>query len=740
MSRAPKRAEFSADGLRAAPDLMAHVVHWFEQPARDGTFAELPEELHPETRTALESLGITRLYTHQRTSYDAIRAGQHAMLVSGTNAGKTLAFTLPVREMLRREPMARAIFVYPTKALAQDQLQRLRAFWPDPHHVAVLDGDTPSAARRRIREEARCILTNPDMLHHALLPGHATWSKLFRALRFLVVDEIHSYRGIFGAHVGNVFRRTLRLAESYRSHPQVIAASATLGNPAEHFSAMTELQPLVIADESAPRGKRSLLVCAPDLYGQSGLARTVAVLRALMDQGVRTLVFSRSRVSAELVMRRIRAELGEDAPIESYRAGYTARERREIERRLRDGELLALSATSAMELGVDVGHLDAVVVNGFPGTISSFWQQVGRAGRGSRSGLALYLAQEDPLEQFFVRSPELLLDRAVEDVVAHPGNPPLLRAHLRCAASERPLSFSELDRFGPNAAAIVEAMERAGELRYRNGQFENGLTDQPTLAVNLRGDADAPIRLMVGGELLGEMERWRARLSAHAGAIYLHRGNPYRVESLDLGTGVAVLVPSDAPYYTQPVVQSLVQEVPEPPQERAAWRQSRVRVTSWVVGYRRIPLDGRETAETIPLDLPPETFETDAVLWEWSREPSEEFDNLQAALHGAEHALMAVAPYLAGCDRVDLGSQWAGIGIAGSVTLGPTIAVYDRLPGGIGLSDRLYQLRERWQALARDLLTSCACATGCPRCLLSARCESGNEMLDKSGAVRRLSR
>lgn len=740
MSRAPKRSDFSSDGLRADPNLMGHVAHWFEQPESSGTYDDLPDDLHPETRATLQAMGVTQLYRHQTESYALIQHRGHVMLSTGTNSGKTLSFTLPIRDMLRREPMARAIFVYPTKALAQDQLQRLRAFWPEPHHAAVLDGDTPTSARRRIREEARVILTNPDMLHHSLLPAHATWSKLFRALRFLVVDEIHSYRGVFGAHVGNVFRRTLRLAETYRSHPQVIAASATLGNPSEHFFAMTQLNCTVLNHDAAPRGKRSLLVCAPDVLGQSGLARTVAVVRALMEQGVRTLVFSRSRVSAELVMRRIRAELGDDAPIESYRAGYTAKERREIERRLRDGNLLALSATSAMELGVDVGHLDAVVVNGFPGTISSFWQQVGRAGRGTRSGLAMYLAHEDPLEQFFVRSPELLLQRAIEDVVAYPGNPPLLRAHLRCAASEKPLTFSELDRFGPNAATVVEAMERAGELRYRNGQFEYPHFDQPTLAVNLRGDADPAVRLILGGEVLGEMERWRARLSAHEGAIYLHRGNAYRVVSFDMESGSATLVPSDAPYYTQPIVQSLVQEVPSPGTVRDAWRRSRVRVTSWVMGYRRIPLDGSETAEVIPLDLPPETFETEAVLWEWARVPEIDFDDLQAALHGAEHALMAVAPYLAGCDRVDLGSQWAGVGIAGDISLGPTIAVYDRVPGGIGLSDRLFAVRERWQALARDLLSSCSCKDGCPRCLLSARCESGNELLDKSGAIRQLSR
>jgi DEAD/DEAH box helicase domain-containing protein len=468
---------------------------------------------------------------------------------------------------------------------------------------------------------------------------------------------------------------------------------------------------------------------------------TSEILASLTENGLRTLAFSRARVSAELVLRYTRRRVKDaghvdPACIESYRAGYTAKERRQIEQALFKGKLLGLSATNAMELGVDVGGLDAVVMNGYPGTASSFWQQAGRAGRGSRDGLAVFVAHDDPLEQFLVREPKTLLGARNESVGANPGNPQILSQHLLCAAHERPIAPSELTRFGEGAIDVAEGLDRSGELEFRAGLFFYPSLEPPALRVNIRGAGGEQVRLILDGQELGTMERPRAMTSAHDGAIYLHRGATFLVTSLDLEASRAEVIPFEADYYTQSMVQSVLDprvEVRSTDVGRSHAGLAGVTVTDMVTGFRKKSLDGDSVLGVEPLDLPPMTYDTICVRLDLP--PLDEDGDVNAqigGIHGLEHALMAVAPLLAGCDRGDLGSAWYAVF---PDTMRPAVFVFDKTPGGVGLCERLFESLTGWLRAAHQLLASCKCEGGCPACLYSPRCEAGNEALSKAGTL-----
>ncbi|HTQ10395.1 MAG TPA: DEAD/DEAH box helicase [Fimbriimonadaceae bacterium] len=755
--------------------LAAQIAHIETVEPREARFEEPRSPMHPLLLKRLDKVigNSTQLYSHQARAYDAAMAGKDVIVVTGTNSGKTLCYNLPALQWSLTEPAVRTFYLFPTKALAQDQLGKLEQIAPGPQtRIATYDGDTPAAQRGSIRRLADIILTNPDMLHVGILPGHENWTKFLKSLRLIVIDEMHVYRGVFGSHVGNILRRLLRLCEWHRSRPQIIACSATIGNPEELFEQLTGRKGHLIDEDGSPKARRTFVFWNPPEVGEntrmSANVVTSELLATLSEAGLRSLAFNRARVSAELVLRYTRRRVqrqGEVGPekIESYRAGYTAKERRQIEQALFKGDLLGLSATNAMELGVDVGGLDAVLMNGYPGTISSFFQQAGRAGRGTRPGLSVMVAHDDPLEQFLIRKPEMVLQGANESVAVNPGNPQILSRQLLCAAYERPISPSELERFGQGAIDVAESLDRSGELAFRAGMFFYPSHEPPAPNVSIRGLGGDQVSLILDGEVIGSMERWRAMQHAHKGAMYLHRGQSYLVTSLDLDSGRAELQRLETDYYTTPIVQSVIEQNvqikgPEEPNSKSQDPRSSlvgVSVTNSVIGFRRKTLDGDHVLSVEPLELPTTTFDTIAVRFDLSfnipplEEAAEMIEEETGGIHGLEHALLAVAPLIAGCDRGDLGSAWytafprfrdlnASIVQSSSPSFSPAVFVYDQTPGGVGLCEKLYANLGRWVIAAYQLVSTCECAEGCPACLMSARCEANNDHLSKPGALKLL--
>jgi len=736
-------ASLLPEALRLDDIVASQIAHVRELPARPAVYKEPQHPLDDQLKETLAARGIEQLFSHQADAYDAAREGKDVVVVTGTNSGKTLCYNLPSLHFIQSEPAARMLCVFPTKALAQDQLGKINELLPANIRAGTYDGDTPTSHRSTLRRMAHIVLTNPDMLHVGILPSHELWSKFFRSLRLIVLDEMHVYRGVFGSHVCGVLRRLLRLAEFHKSRPQIIACSATIGNPTELFQNLTGRKPVLIEEDGSPRGKRTFVFWNPPIVGKTPERMSSNIVCSelmvgLAEHGQRVLEFNRARISAELVLRyaRKRAAKGGKIPaeaIESYRAGYTPKERRQIEKALFNGDLLGLAATNAMELGVDVGTLDAVVMNGYPGTVASFWQQAGRAGRGQRDGLAIMVAHDDPLEQFLIREPGLVLDGHNERVAVSPDNPQILAQQLRCAAHERPIAPSELEQFTTKALDVAESLDRSGELHFTSGHFYYPSHEPPAPSVNIRGGGGEQITLRLDGQALGTMERWRAMQSAHAGAVYLHRGASFLVQELNLEAGEAIVVAKETDYYTQAIVQSVVEPKMTLQQVRLGTTVASltaISVTDAVVRFKRKTLDGDTVLSIEALDLPPSTYETIAVRFDLpnSQDPEEGV----GGVHGVEHALMAIAPLICGADRSDLGSAWYAMF---PDSFSPAVFVMDRTPGGVGFCEKLFDSLKGWVVAARQLLQSCDCEEGCPACLLSPRCEANNEALSKKQAI-----
>jgi DEAD/DEAH box helicase domain-containing protein len=711
---------------------------------REARFAPLPDDLDPRVR---EAIGVPQLYAHQRAAWDAAARGENVMVTTGTASGKTLAFNLPVLDALARQPKTRALYLYPTKALAQDQFRTLSGYRVPKLRPAIYDGDTPTEQRWQIRKWSHVILTNPDMVHVGLLPNHDRWGDVLANLRYIVVDEAHVYRGVFGSHVANVLRRLRRLAHVYGSEPQFLLASATISNPGELGSSLLGAPVTVVGDDAAPRTERTILLWNPPLLDEelglrgSALAEAAKLQASFVERGLRTLTFAKSRKAAELIHRFTAERLGDDTHLSPYRAGYTAHQRREIERRLSEGDLLGVSATNALELGIDVGLLDAVISVGFPGTVASLRQQWGRAGRRG-SGLAVLVASEDGLDQFFMREPDKLLGRRVEAAILDHTNPRVLAGHVRSAAYEAPLTADDAVILGPEA---LDAARRDPELKQTPAGIVWAGKDHPAAHVSLRSSEPDAFSIVDGstGTVLGVVERSRAYSTVHEGAVYLHMGESYLVRELNLNTMYAVVEPFSGNWYTQAKKETMTQIIAP---RRAEWRLGmevffgEIEVTEQVVAYERKTLSSQERIELVPLELPPTTFATEAIWYLPSPHHLAEVDEmpkLLGTLHAAEHAMIAILPLWAMCDRWDIGGLSTNIH---PETGRPTVFIYDGHPGGVGITARGFDQFEGWVTDTAAMIRGCPCSDGCPSCVQSPKCGNLNDMLDKAGALTFLSR
>ncbi|MFQ5576503.1 MAG: DEAD/DEAH box helicase [Anaerolineae bacterium] len=749
--------------LKRQPYYRGQPVHLERLPARRARYGTLTPGLPEPLARALQTTGAARLYSHQVQAIDAARRGEHVVVATGTASGKTLCYNTPVLEAVVNTFNSRALYLFPTKALARDQLRTLAALTaplvPRPK-IGVYDGDTPQKARARLRAEAAVLLTNPDMLHVGILPHHALWASFLRNLRFVVIDEAHTYRGVFGSHVATILRRLNRLCRHYGSNPQYITCSATISNPAEHITRLTGRTPTVVDDDGAPRPARFIILWNPPLLDaahggrRSPYGEAAARFADLVRAGVRNITFARARVVAELILKYARASLKRSHPhllnrVAAYRAGYLAEHRRDVETALFNGELIGVTATNALELGVDVGALDATISVGYPGTIASLWQQGGRAGRrggagGRRPSLAVVIGLDNPLDQYFMRHPRQLFDRPHEHALIDPGNMYVLLQHLPCAALELPLSPADETPFGEGFVPAMIELEERGQLVYRpeadNWHYMG--RSYPARRVNIRSMGRAPITLRNVADNdrpLEVMDAGIAPARVHPGAIYMHRGDAYRVKSLDIEAGEARLIPVEVDYYTQTrdinhlqIVQPLRRRV----LKRAAVYWGRVRVTQRVAGYRQVRYFTESRSKEIPLDLPPRSFQTMAVWWDiprpWKRAVARRGWQFFGGMQAVEHAAMAILPLFAMCDRWDIGGHTT---LSHPDTGAAQIFIYDAHPGGVGISEQGFaMLFELWRA-ALAAVKECPCQSGCPSCIYSPRAGGKNESLDKRAAV-----
>ncbi|HEY49920.1 MAG TPA: DEAD/DEAH box helicase [Dehalococcoidia bacterium] len=742
--------------LMKLPVYREQIVHVERIPPRDATYGELDEPLHPSLHASLKSSGLLPLYRHQAAAVNAVRAGRNVMVVTPAASGKTLCYNIPVINTILTQKGSRALYLYPTKALAQDQLRGLGELTA-PRQVrvnhATFDGDTPYGERSEIKRSAEIVLSNPDMVHLGILPNHRSWKGLLSRLRYVVIDEAHVYCGVFGSHVANVLRRLKRLCAYYGASPQFICCSATIANPAEHAERLTGLPFEVIAEDGSPHGGKEFVFWNPPLIDEAKSARRSAnseatlLLTELIRQGIRSLAFARSRRLTELIYLYVQQQLSEKNPelaerVKPYRAGYLAEDRRKIERELFEGDLLAAVATTALELGVDIGDLDATVLTGYPGSIASTWQQAGRSGRGGESSLSFLIGVDNPLDQYLMRHPEFFFGKSHENALTDPDNPRILKPHLLCAAWEMPLSEAEAELFGDGFSRAEDELRRAGLLRRHRGRwYPSPSVVYPAQDVNIRSTSSHNYHLVEAdsGRLLETVEEANAFFQLHPGAVYLHQGEPYLVTELNLTARTAFAMPADVPYYTQTKDITEVSIV-RPGQRKTvggvAVHLGEVEVTTTVLGYKKKRIFTEEVIGEEPLDLPPHTFPTVAL---WFDIPAQVEVRLEKAgldfaggLHAAEHASIALLPLFALCDRNDIGGV--------STPLHPDtgqaqIFIYDAYPGGIGIAEKGFELvTELWQATLKAV-SECPCQEGCPGCIQSPKCGNNNEPLDKKAAI-----
>lgn len=784
---------------RRSPDQMLDILagqgtgelrHVRRRPAREAVTAPWPDSVPALVRSTFEGTGIHELWSHQSEAIARVMAGEHVVVATGTASGKSLAYQVPMLSaatgaldpatpsMFASLRGATSLYLSPTKALAADQRTRLEALAVPGARLATLDGDTPPDERRWIRDHANVILTNPDLLHHSMLPAHERWSMFWRSLRLVVIDECHIYRGVFGAHTAGVLRRLRRIAARYGAEPTFVLASATAADPARHARALTGLDVTAVTDDGSPRPALTFGLWEPgpppgaraehevsaaldgargsddpadssadvtdDLGRRSAVAETGDLFGALVGSGVQTLAFARSRVGVEVVADMARQRLWNEGLDESlvaaYRGGYLPEERRALERGLRTGTLRGIAATSALELGIDVSGLDAVLLAGWPGTVASLHQQAGRAGRSGRDALALFVAADDPLDTYLVHHPDVFFGRPVEATVMDPTNPYVLAPQLACAAAELPLTEDDEALFGPGMWPLVDSLVERAVLRRRPTGWYWARDDRPGDHVSLRGEGGDDVRIVESrtGRVLGTVDGERAHSSVFKGAVYVHQGVSYVSTELDLEDGSAHVVRGNPGWSTAARSVSAFDIIGS--SASRAWGAATlhygdIRVTTRVTSFlRRLP--SGEVIGEHPLDLPERTLVTKGVWWTL---PEDELadagitpDVAPGALHAAEHCSIGLISLVAQGDRWDIGGVSTALHPDTDM---PTVVVYDALPGGSGFAERAYARATEWLTATKEAIETCACESGCPACIQSPKCGNGNSPLDKHGAI-----
>jgi DEAD/DEAH box helicase domain-containing protein len=724
--------------IRSQYDYGGQISHVETIPPREARFSELEGGLHPRLSGVFDRLGIERLYTHQADAIGALRQGEHVTVVTSTASGKTLCYQLPTLEALLDSPDATALYMFPTKALAQDQARGLLRFGElDAELQFILgtyDGDTPPDMRRRLREEGRIVLTNPDMLHQGILPHHPRWARFFSGLRYVVLDELHTYRGVFGSHVANVIRRLMRVCAHYGSSPRFICCSATIANPRELAESVTGQKIRLVEDDGSPRGSRRFVFWNPpflegstaDRRSPNTEARTL--LTRLIRENVQTIAFVRARTTAEVIYRYCQEDLSRISPklarsIRAYRGGYLPSERREIERMLFEGELLGVVSTNALELGIDIGGLDAAIVVGYPGTIASMWQQAGRAGRQTDESIVFFVGQNAPIDQFLMREPEYFFGQSPEHAAVDPDNPHVAVGHVRCALQELPIRGEEGEVMGEFTGAMLEILEEEGQVRQIDGRYYYGRQGYPAAEVSLRNINDVTYTVIEetddGPRVIGTLDETSAFFQLHTHAIYMHNAQTYFVDRLDVDRKIATVSQQGLDYYTQAVDETTIKV--ESTEMEADWRISKtcfgeVAVTTLVVMFKKVKFEDRDSIGWENLDLPALSLESDgcwlvpprhalARCREMGRVPME-------GLKGIANVMAEVVPLFAMCDSADIGTT-----IDSSNTGSPTLFVYDRHPGGIGFSEKVYEMMEQVVTACHMVVSECACDDGCPSCV-----------------------
>lgn len=738
------------------------VSHVQLLPERAPVYGNLTGGIAPSLAAVLAERGIDRLYCHQTASIQAVREGKNVVVVTGTASGKTLCYAIPVVETLLEQPMATMLFIYPTKALAQDQLRGFTSLQSELHGVSftagTYDGDTPQNLRRKIRDGGNIVLTNPDMLHQGILPQHARWNRFFTHLKYVVIDEIHAYRGVFGSHLANVLRRLDRICKQYGASPQFICSSATISNPRDHAQAVCGVDMVLVDNDGSPRGSKHFVLWNPPPLEQAAvgdqadwrvggdrrgaLGEAVNLMTALVTEGIQTIAFVRTRLAAELIFKQCRDRLRHvsrrlaDA-VHAYRGGYLPVERREIERRLANREILGVASTNALELGIDIGSLDACILVGYPGTIASLWQQAGRAGRGHEGALVILVAQNAPMDQFLISHADYVFAQNPEQAVVDPDNPHVAVGHLKCATHELPVADSSAESFGPFAEPVLELLEEDGCITHLDNHWYWSSSEFPAANVNLRNIAGPVYTIQdeVNGErVIGTMDEITALSQLHEHAVYLHGAETYFVNRLDIEQKIAFVERKDLDYYTQSVQTSQIQ-IDERETQRECLRgmlgYGDATVVTSIPMFKKIRFHSRDSLGFEKLELPPQSLETVSL---WFAPPVDLVRCLEQmnmvigdALVGVANVLAEVAPLYVMCDVQDIGT------VVDSHNLGRyALFLHDRYPGGMGYARRCFDCFEKLLETIHEVVANCACEDGCPSCVGSAMPSFASTDLDSS--------